>query len=221
MKRRPIAELLDSDSGTAEEISRSLADLWFINRAFGGLSTAHHLIESVARRHNSSKLSLLEVASGDGKVPAAVGKAMHDQGVHVDITLLDRSPSHLNGSGRGVGGDAVKLPFANDSFDIVSSTLFVHHLMPRDVRQFMSEALRVCRTAVLINDVVRSPWHLALVYAGLPLFRSRLTWHDAPASVRQAYTLKEIEELLAQAGAARVDIGWHYLFRMGVIAWKH
>ena len=109
----------------------------------------------------------------------------------------------------------------NDSFDIVSSTLFVHHLMPRDVGQFMSEGLRVCRTAVLINDVVRSPWHLALVYAGLPLFRSRLTWHDAPASVRQAYTLKEIEELLAQAGAARVDIGWHYLFRMGVIAWKH
>jgi hypothetical protein len=73
----------------------------------------------------------------------------------------------------------------------------------------------------MINDVVRSPLHLALVYAGLPLFRSRLTWHDAPASVRQAYTVEEMREMLASTPAARVEISSHYLFRMGVIAWKH
>ena len=57
----------------------------------------------------------------------------------------------------------------------------------------MNEGLRVCRVAVLINDLVRDGLHLSLVYAGLPLYRSRLTRHDAPASVRQAYTPAEMQ----------------------------
>ena len=220
MKRTPTEEWLDSDAGTPEEISGSLSDLWFINRAFGGVSTAESLIKRVANANSLSKISLLEVASGPGKVPEAVMKRMRGDGIDLEISFLDKSRSHLNGSGRSVVGDAVELPFANDSFDIVSSTLFMHHLMPDDARRFMSESLRVCRRAVLINDVIRSPLHLALVYAGLPLFRSRLTWHDAPASVRQAYTLKEMEDLLAGSSASRIETSWHYLYRMGVIAWK-
>jgi 2-polyprenyl-3-methyl-5-hydroxy-6-metoxy-1,4-benzoquinol methylase len=220
MKRVAIDELLDTDAGTAQEIAGSLSDLWFINRAFGGVSTAQSLVTRVARAHPGSKISLLEVASGPGRVPITLMNNMQRQGIDLEISLLDRSRSHLNGSGRSVVGDAVELPFANESFDIVSSTLFVHHLMPEDVRKFINESLRVCRRAVLINDVIRSPWHLALVYAGLPMFRSRLTWHDAPASVRQAYTVEEMRALLAGTPAARVEIGTHYLFRMGAIAWK-
>jgi ubiquinone/menaquinone biosynthesis C-methylase UbiE len=127
----------------------------------------------------------------------------------------------MNGSARALVGDALALPFQDGSFDVVSSNLFIHHLMPEAVQQFVSEALRVCRKAVLINDLIRSPLHLALVYAGLPLFRSRLTWHDAPASVRQAYTIEEMRGMLKSTPAARVEISSHYLFRMGVIAWKH
>ena len=103
----------------------------------------------------------------------------------------------------------------------MSSSLFVHHLAPDEVVQFANESLRVCRAAVLINDLVRHPAHLGLVYAGLPLYRSRLTRHDAPASVRQAYTVNEMRDLLRQSKAAQVEITRHFLFRMGVVAWKN
>jgi hypothetical protein len=96
----------------------------------------------------------------------------------------------------------------------------VHHLSPEQVTQFARESLRVCRHAVLVNDLIRDPLHLALVYAGTPLYRSRITRHDAPASVRQAYTIEEMRELFQQAGAATIEIQRHYLYRMGVIAWK-
>ncbi len=98
--------------------------------------------------------------------------------------------------------------------------MFAHHLSPPELVQFVDESLRVCRVAVLINDLVRHPLHVSLVYAGMPLYRSRLTRHDAPASVRQAYTPEEMQKLLAQSSAARVEIHRHYLFRMGVIVWK-
>jgi hypothetical protein len=96
----------------------------------------------------------------------------------------------------------------------------VHHLDAEEVQRFAREALRVCRVALLINDLVRDPWHLALSYAGFPLYRSRITRNDAPASVRQAYTPEELRVLLQPSGAGRILISRHYLYRMGIIAWK-
>jgi ubiquinone/menaquinone biosynthesis C-methylase UbiE len=163
----------------------------------------------------------LEVAAGTGAVPAAVAAAVAQNGIRIDFTLLDRAPSHpKNGNRRAVAGDALALPFSDASFDVVSCSLFVHHLAPDEVVRFVNESLRVCRAAVLINDLVRHPAHLGLVYAGMPLYRSRLTRHDAPASVRQAYTVNEMEGMLRQAKTARMEISRRFLFRMGVIAWK-
>jgi hypothetical protein len=117
-------------------------------------------------------------------------------------------------------GDALTLPFGDCSYDVVASSLFVHHLSPEQVVQFARESLRVSRVCLLINDLVRNPLHLAFAYAGVPLYRSRLTRHDAPASVKQAYTIEEMRRLLQEAGAPRVEIQRHFFFRMGVIAWK-
>jgi len=230
MRRQAISELLDTDSGTPAEISSALSDLRFINWAFGGLTTTGTLIERVAQESGKRSLSLLEVAAGSGYVPKAVQHRLQAEGIHLDVTLLDRAWSHLaaghNGNSasanglRRVAGDALALPFAENSFDLVSCNLFVHHLSPPQTVQFVTEALRVGRTAVLINDLVRSNLHLALVYAGLPLFRSRITWHDAPASVRQSYTRSEMQNVLEQTQAARIEIRNHYLFRMGAIVWK-
>jgi hypothetical protein len=78
----------------------------------------------------------------------------------------------------------------------------------------------VCRHAVLINDLRRTIAHLALVYLGLPLFRSRLTWHDGPASVRQSYEPSELSDLLNKTSAKTVEIKNRYLYRMAVTVWK-
>jgi ubiquinone/menaquinone biosynthesis C-methylase UbiE len=220
MKRVPTAELLDTDCGTPAEVTSSIGDLRMINRWFGGISTSVAMVERVAHASKQSSLSLLEVAAGSGYVPEATGHLLQRRGLQLQITLLDRATSHLRNGNQAVAGDALALPFQEGSFDLLSCNLFAHHLSPHELVQFVDESLRVCRIAVLINDLIRHPLHMALVYAGMPLYRSRLTRHDAPASVRQAYTPEEIQALLAQTSAARVEIHRHYLYRMGVIAWK-
>lgn len=221
MKRVPTAELLDTDSGTPAEVAASLADLRRINRWFGGVATTANMVARVARETNRSSLSLLEIAAGSGYVPKTVGYRLQHRGLRLQVTLLDRVPSHLSNGTRMVAGDALALPFRDAAFDLLSCSLFAHHLSPKELVRFVDEALRVCRVAVLINDLIRHPLHLSLVYAGMPLYHSRITRHDAPASVRQAYTPAEMRTLLAESSAARVEIHRHYLFRMGVIAWKH
>ncbi len=220
MRRVVIPELLDTDAGTPAEIRGSLRDLRFFNARFGGVRTTSYLVGEVARQAGARSLSLLEVAAGSGYVAGRTRSRLRRRGIELNPVLLDRSPAHLNGSGSAVAADALALPFADASFDLVGSNLFVHHLEPEEVIRFVREALRVCRRAVLINDLIRHPLHLFLVYAGMPLYRSRITRHDAPASVRRAYTVEEMQDMLARAGAARLEFSRHYLFRMGVILWK-
>jgi len=84
--------------------------------------------------------------------------------------------------------------------------------------------VRVSRCALVINDLVRHPLHLALVYAGFPLMRSRISRLDGVTSVRRAYVPEEIRNILSSAFPSRpapqVEVFRHFLFRMGVIVWK-
>ena len=221
MQRKVIAEMLDDDGGNPAEIAASLIDLKHINDWFGGTRTSIDLLLRLASKANCQQLSLLEVGSGAGHVPLAAQRALAGRGIKLRVTLLDRMSSHLPRSGpAAVSGDALHLPFRDGAFDVVSCSLFAHHLEPDELQRFASEALRVCRRGVLINDLIRSRLHLALVYAGLPLFRSRITWHDAPASVRRAYTCNEMRQMFEDLPARGIEISRRYLYRMAVLLWK-
>jgi ubiquinone/menaquinone biosynthesis C-methylase UbiE len=218
--RVDVPELLDDDLGTREEIATSLADLRRINRLFGGISTSKHLLTRVFEAANRNTLSVLEVGGATGDTPAQLVTHFQQREKSLDYTIVDRSSAHLNGHFRSVAGDAFALPFRDNSFDVVSCALLVHHFSPDEVVRFVQDALRVARHAVVINDLRRSRTHLALIYAGMPLFRSRLTRHDTVASVRRAYTPAEIRRLLSERFSNTVELSTHYLYRMGVIVWK-
>jgi SAM-dependent methyltransferase len=221
MRRLTVAELLDDDLGTPAEVAQSLRDLQHINDWFGGTRTTVRLLRQIAEASGNASLSLLEVGAGNGYVPLKARKVLARGGLDLRVTLLDRVASHLPRSGvPTVVADAMRLPFRDDAFDVVACNLVAHHFDPGALQQFAGEALRVARVAVLINDIIRSRLHLALTYAGLPLFFSRLTWHDAPASVRQAYTLGEMRSIVSQTAARRINITTLYLYRMGILLWK-
>ena len=221
MQRVSTPEILDTDACPPHEVEKSLRDLNRINRWFGGVSTTRLLIERVSSATGSKHFSLLEVAAGYGEVPRAAGEQLKRKGITLDVLCLDRVRSHLRKeSGSPVVADALALPFPDNSFDLVGCSLFAHHLEPADLAQFVSEALRVSRRAVLINDLIRHPMHVALVYAGFPLMRSYVSRVDGLASVRRAYVPEEIKQILSSSNR-KIEISRHFLFRMGVIVWKN
>lgn len=230
MQRIDAPEILDSDACAPAEVEAVLKVLAGINRRFGGVSTTQRMVERVARVANAAKLSLLEVAAGTGEVPEMVRQNVARRQISLDVTLLDRAHSHLicaNGvaKNRRVVADALALPFPDNAFDMVSCNLFAHHLQPNELAVFVKEGVRVSRLALLINDLVRHPLHLALVYASFPLMRNRVAWLDGLTSVRRAYIPQEIFHTIASAVPSterrHVEISRHYLFRMGAIVWKN
>jgi ubiquinone/menaquinone biosynthesis C-methylase UbiE len=220
MKSVVIPEMLDSDAGTVSEVRTALVDLRRINRWLGGTSTTMGMLAAVIKRTRKHDLSILEVGSGATDLPLIASNWGRKRGLRIRVTCFDRCLSHLAKGAPAVVGDARQLPFANESFDLVSCCLFAHHLEPAEIVQFAREALRVARVALLVNDLMRSPVHWAMAWVGRPIWRSRLTRHDSVVSVRRSYTQDELRAVLNHAQPAQVEITEYYFFRMGAIAWK-
>ena len=161
------------------------------------------MLEQVIQRTQGRRLSLLEVASGTSDGPRAAAERARKRGIFLRNTCLDRNFAHVEKGATAVVGDALDLPFANESFDLVSCGLFAHHLESAEIVRLAQEALRVARVALLINDLERNLLHWAMAGIGRPLWRSRLTRHDSVVSVRRSYTPEELRSLLQQAEPAR------------------
>ena len=221
MKRVVVEELLDSDAGTPAEVAGSIKDLRMFNSLFGGVHTMAALLRRVAQQRGLKQVSWLDVAGSEGYVATQTQRSLARSGISSQPLILDRAPTHLGNTHPAVCGDALALPFRDNSFDAVGCSLFMHHLEPDQIVRFAREGLRVARHAFLVHDLERHPLHLALSYLGMPLYRSRITRHDAVASINRAYTVKEVRTILSgMASAEDIEIRKFFLFRMGVIVWK-
>jgi hypothetical protein len=79
--------------------------------------------------------------------------------------------------------------------------------------------LRVARIAVVVNDLERGRLHYLLARLASLVDPSRISRHDGPASVRQAYTADELRGLLRHTGC-RFELPRGFLFRIGAVVWK-
>jgi SAM-dependent methyltransferase len=224
MRRIDAPEILDSEC-SCDEVRSALRTIGRVNRWFGGVAASQKMIERIARDTGRTQISMLEVACGSGEVSGIIQKNLARRGITLEVTLLDLAQSHLPGGNRRVVGDGLALPFSDGAFDLASCNLFAHHLKPHQLQQFVREALRVSRLALLINDLVRGRLHLALAYAGYPIMPSRIAWLDGLTSVRRSYSPQEMREMILAAVASErvpeMEISRHYLYRMGVTVWKN
>ncbi len=217
--RKPAVELLDSDQGTPEEVASALRSISTVNRWFGGNRTHRLLLARAAR--GRSRVEVLEVAAGFAQPLATAALALSRRGIQVEATLLDLNPSHFPPdwppslpAPRLLPGNALAIPLPAKSVDVVSCSLFLHHLAPEDALRFLREALRVARVAVVVNDLRRTRTHYALALGRAPFDPSRLSRHDGPVSVRQAHSFGEVRAMLQATGRA-FTLRRYFLYRFG------
>ena len=173
-------------------------------------------------------LDILEVASGHATVLQSAARKFARKNISLRIWLLDRSAHHLPSATDWhaslpaptlIHGDALRIPLPDQSVDVVSCCLFLHHLDEPSARAFLAEALRVARVAVLINDLERRRRHYILSRLAALFDPSRLSQQDGPASVHNAYTRDELRSLLAATGRP-FTLRRAFLYRMAAILWQ-
>ncbi|HEX5483357.1 MAG TPA: methyltransferase domain-containing protein, partial [Terriglobia bacterium] len=211
MRRIVSHELLDDDLGSASDLRKSLDDLWRINRWLGGVAGMRRLFAKFfSRSTQAHPLRILDVGAGDGRLAGHLSGELKRCGCRAEIFVLDRRVSHFlhhpDSRMARVAGDALRLPFAPNTFDVTICNLLLHHFSGDAARQLLKSLFAVAAEAVLVNDLDRR-WlpYLFIRYAPF-VARSPITRWDGAASVRQAYTRTELSALARDSGFSSFEV---------------
>jgi hypothetical protein len=202
-RRRHGKELLDAPSADHRLVLRTIRDIRRSNAVFRGASAA---VAEFATHLSAlaATATLLDVGTGFGDVPRAAARAALNRGIELRTIGLD-ADQHIASSAapcvsHAVCGDALSLPFATSSVDVVMCSQTLHHFNGSEATRLLCEMDRVARVAVVVSDLRRN-WIAGGGFwlASFPLGFHPVTRHDGFLSVMRGYTATELSDLIETA----------------------
>jgi ubiquinone/menaquinone biosynthesis C-methylase UbiE len=211
-------ELIDGPVESHAELTQSFSDIALSNRRFGGTSAARHALSK------TKPCSVLDVGAGTGDIARTLRAEYRRRGRDVTFTCLDNN-AHLIAVAREqsngdpglsyVEGNALSIPFSDETFDVAMCNLALHHFDPEPAVALLREMRRVSRIAPVVTDLRRSVFSWLAVFAFSRVFSTnRLTRHDGPLSARRAYTPREALHLARSAGWTKPVVERFQLIRL-------
>ena len=216
----------DLDAAEHLRALRGLARLNWLSRSDAILWPA---IRGLAGARPDARLRVLDLASGSGDVPIALAKRALRLGLALDVAGCDKSEVAMRLARENAARENVSVSFATcdvlnepipSGHDVVTCSLFLHHLDESDACRFITQAASAARKLLLINDLVRSPAGYRLAWwASRLATRSAVVRHDGPVSVAAAFSLAEVRELAAAAGLDGAQLSRHWPERF-LLSWS-
>ena len=217
--RRLVPEVMDQpglETGLHHQALSALRRINSLSRTAGNLWPA---ISAVATQSPPQQpLTLLDVACGGGDVALRLAQRAQAQRLSLQVSGCDFSPAAIEYATRStVGLSAAAAPrfFVHDVLaeplppaDIVTCTLFLHHLDEAQGVLLLQRLATAARRLVLVSDLRRTRlgyWMAHLV--GRVLTRSPVVRIDGPLSVAAAWSLPEVDRLAQQAGWQGYQLG--------------
>ena len=183
----------------------------------------------LARCRRLDRLRVLDIATGAGDLPLGLWQVARRRGVTLDIHGVDINPHAvaLAASQAALAGAPIEFSVLDvlaqdlpEAFDVVTSSLFLHHIDEDQAVRLLQKMAAVARHLVLVSDLRRSPVGLVMAFLATRLFtRSDVVRTDALRSVRSGFTLEEAIALAERAGLpdAAVTPCWPCRF---LLAWE-
>jgi SAM-dependent methyltransferase len=202
-------ELMDAPDVDPAELRRALWFIRRINRLLGynaaTLRALGELIDAAAGARAGEAVRVLDIATGSADLPQQMLRWGRRRGLAIQCVGLDLHETTLAVAREWapeiplVRGDGLRLPFDDDSFDVATCCMSLHHLETPAAEQVVREMERISRRGWIVADLLRRRRALAWVSL-LTLFSSRLEKHDARASIRQAWLPEEARVLASSIG---------------------
>ncbi len=218
-KRSYQKELMDDFSINDERIGSALNELQIINKFLGGNSVSEDGINNI-KRSLEETIKILDVGAGASDILFDLKNKIEN----IIFYSIDKSmytcqyQKGERGNDKIICADAFRLPFINNSFGIVHSSLFLHHFAEKEILILLKEFSRIAKQGIIINDLRRN----ILAYSGIKILtllfsKSEFVKSDGPLSVKRAFVKNDLKKILMKAGIAKYIIKRKWAFRFLIV----
>jgi 2-polyprenyl-3-methyl-5-hydroxy-6-metoxy-1,4-benzoquinol methylase len=217
-RRRREEEWIDAPDADPKLLRKSLSYIRWINRLLGYTRATISHLDRFSRHWKAGEIiRILDVATGSADIPRAILHWANKKGFEVRIVGVDLHPGTASEAAASIDdsrfavfqADALKLPFADDSFDYAITNMFLHHLDDDQIVSVLKNMSQVARRGIVAADLIRN----RRAYFWIKLFTllaNPMVKHDAPVSVAQAFTRPEVLSLRDQAGVGFASYYSHF-----------
>jgi 2-polyprenyl-3-methyl-5-hydroxy-6-metoxy-1,4-benzoquinol methylase len=173
-------------------------------------------------------LKVLDVACGAGDVAIRLWERARRDGIDVKVAGCDISPRAVEHARQRAAARQADVQFfpldvlresLPEEYDVLTCSLFLHHLETADCMELLRTMCRAARRLVLASDLRRSRLGWWLAWSVTRLTGSWVARIDGPLSVQAAFTPAELRDLAAAAGLSRTVIARRWPCRM-LLLWE-
>ncbi len=222
-----LEESLDAPTVDARLLASSLRDLRRLGALLGWTRLAVQDVARLAARQHLRAFSVLDVGTGAANVPIALARWARRQHLEAQITASDISAPTLAVARANCADfpeirleqqNALALDYPDQSFDVVLCQGVLHHFSASEAATLLKELARVARDAVIVTDLQRKlPLYVGAWLLMHLLVSNPITRQDGLASIRRAYTPREVRALAAQAGLCSATLRTALCFRQSLL----
>lgn len=211
LKERSLTpEIMDDPALDESSHQDALRGLERINRFSRSARSVWSKIEPLLKSAPQRSFRVLDIATGAGDIPIALSKLAARYGDQLKIEACDLSPRAVEFAQKRAAAANANIRFFThdvvsqsvpDGYDILTSSLFFHHLQTVQATELLTSMRSRTHVALIVNDLERSAGGLILANVATRLLSSSQVVHvDGPLSVKAAFSLPEIQRMAEQAG---------------------
>ena len=211
-------EIMDAPDLPLAHFVETLKGLGTVNAVTRSASLMWPDLKAASARHPARAIRVLDVACGGA---AKNGLKVEMAGCDLSATAVTYARDEAAKAGAPIEFFVHRVPHdpLPDGYDLLMSTLFLHHLDEDAAISFLRDAAAKCRDRIVIQDLVRSTKSYWFARLGTNLLLlSDICRLDGRTSVEGAFTRREALELAREAGLAGVEVVSRLPFRY-LIRW--
>lgn len=216
-------EIMDDLSLEGDMLRNTLDQLVLINKRLGGnkatINGLHTLLETEPK---DSTISIVDLGCGSGDMLRSVADYGRKNNFTFKLTGIDANEYTVNYARKlsvsypeisYVKMDVFDAGFSTLTYDIVLTTLFLHHFKNEDIETLLQGLIKGAGKGIVINDLHRSRaayylFKLICIFISNPMVRN-----DGAISVLRGFKKNELITISKKLNNIVSSIRWRWAFR--------
>nr|WP_321233865.1 methyltransferase domain-containing protein [uncultured Psychroserpens sp.] len=215
-------EIMDDLDYNGPILHDALDKLAKINQWLGGNKVTINGLKKVLKHHPKDKpITIIDLGCGGGDILREVSRFGKQQGYQFKLLGLDANQHTVNYA------EELSKPYTNIQFktldvfseafhqfeyDVVLTTLFLHHFKEDELVPFLEPVLEKAKLGIVVNDLHRHKLAYYLFKLLCTTIKNKTIIEDGLTSVLRGFKREELERISQQLNA-NYHLQWKWAFR--------